>query len=65
MSVTDYLRPEHWLTPAGGPLYVQLRKRIEAGIRSGFLAADIPIPPEREMASITGLSRVTVRKAVA
>ncbi len=65
MTIIEFLLPEEWLSPDAGPLYVQLRKRIEAGIRSGFLAADMPIPPEREMASITGLSRVTVRKAVA
>lgn len=65
MTVTDYLRPEHWLTPAGGPLYVQLRKRIEAGIASGYLSPDMPLPPEREIAAVTELSRVTVRKAMA
>jgi GntR family transcriptional regulator len=65
MNVAEYLRPEHWLTPAGGPLYVQLRKRIEAGIASGYLTPDMPLPPEREIAVITELSRVTVRKAMA
>ena len=65
MTVTEFLLPEGWLSADGGPLYVQLRKRIEAGIRSGFLAPDMPIPPEREIASLTGLSRVTVRKATA
>lgn len=65
MTVTEYLLPDEWLSADGGPLYVQLRKRIEAGIASGFLAPDMPIPPEREIASLTGLSRVTVRKAIA
>ncbi|MFO1175088.1 MAG: GntR family transcriptional regulator [Paracoccaceae bacterium] len=65
MTVTDFLSPEGWLSPDGGPLYVQLRKRIESGIASGFLAPDMPIPPERDIASLTGLSRVTVRKAIA
>ena len=65
MTIIEFLLPEEWLSNDAGPLYVQLRKRIEAGIRSGFLAADMPIPPEREMAGITGLSRVTVRKAIA
>jgi GntR family transcriptional regulator len=65
MTITDFLDPEHWLDPANGPLYVQLRKRIEAGIASGFLAPDMPLPPEREIAAITDLSRVTVRKAIA
>ena len=65
MKIGDFLDPEHWLNPANGPLYVQLRKRIEAGIASGFLAPDMPLPPEREIAAITDLSRVTVRKAIA
>lgn len=65
MSVADFLRPEHWLNPAAGPLYVQLRKRIESGIDSGFLAPDTPLPPEREIAALTDTSRVTVRKAIA
>jgi GntR family transcriptional regulator len=65
MTVTEFLLPEEWLSSDGGPLYVQLRKRIEAGMASGFLAPDTPLPPEREIASLTGLSRVTVRKAIA
>lgn len=65
MTVTDFLLPEGWLAPDAGPLYVQLRKRIENGIATGFLAPDMPIPPEREIAVLTGLSRVTVRKAIA
>lgn len=63
MSVVDFLRPDHWLDPAAGPMYVQLRRRIEAGIAAGTLAPDTPLPPEREIAQITTLSRVTVRKA--
>lgn len=65
MSVSDFLRAERWRTKeATGPRYVQLRRRIEQGIASGLLAADAPLPPEREMAVLTQLSRVTVRKAI-
>lgn len=64
-TVTEFLLPEEWLTADGGPLYVQLRKRIESGISTGFLVPDMPLPPERDIASLTGLSRVTVRKAIA
>jgi len=64
MSVTEFLRPENWRSEASGPRYVQLRRRLEQGIASGLLAADAPLPPEREIASLTGLSRVTVRKAI-
>ncbi len=65
MRIEEYLAPAGWMTPAQGPLYVQLRRRIEAGIASGFLGPDTALPPEREIATLTGLSRVTVRKAIA
>ncbi len=64
MTIADYLRPERWLNPTAGPLYVQLRKRIEAAIASGLLAPESALPPEREIATVTELSRVTVRKAM-
>lgn len=64
-GIAGYLLPEAWLSSGGGPLYVQLRKRIETGIATGLLAPEMPLPPEREIASLTGLSRVTVRKAIA
>lgn len=51
--------------PSGkGPLYLQLHRRIAEAIASGGLVPGQTLPPERDMASLTGLSRVTVRKAV-
>jgi GntR family transcriptional regulator len=64
MNAAEFLRPEGWLGPNGGPRYVQLRQRLEAGIKSGVLPLNSSLPPEREIAEITGLSRVTVRKAI-
>ncbi|MEL7213397.1 MAG: GntR family transcriptional regulator [Pseudomonadota bacterium] len=64
MNVVEYLRPEGWLGEAGGPRYVQLRQRLESGIESGVLPPNSSLPPEREIAEITELSRVTVRKAI-
>ncbi|PUB15616.1 GntR family transcriptional regulator [Yoonia sediminilitoris] len=64
MSVVNFLSPENWLQPDAGPRYVQLRKRLSEGVDQGLLKAGNPLPPEREIASITGLSRVTVRKAI-
>lgn len=61
----DFLRPAGWLSEDGGPLYAQLRRRIEAGIDTGVLGPDTALPPERDLAALTGLSRVTVRKAIA
>ena len=64
MSAADFLRPDDWLGEAGGPRYVQLRRRLEAGIENGILPPNSSLPPEREIAEITDLSRVTVRKAI-
>ena len=47
-----------------GPLYRQLMRRIAGAIETGELAPGESLPPERELAALTGLSRVTVRKAV-
>jgi GntR family transcriptional regulator len=47
-----------------GPLYLQLQRRISEAIASGRLKPGDSLPAERDMAAMTGLSRVTVRKAV-
>lgn len=63
MNVAEFLEPSLWLSEHAGPRYLQLRRRIEDGIRDGILPPETPLPPERELAVLTGLSRVTVRKA--
>lgn len=47
-----------------GPLYLQLQRRIAEAMSSGRLAPGSSLPAERDIAAMTGLSRVTVRKAV-
>ncbi len=64
MSITEFLTPDNWLHSDGGPRYVQLGKRLNEGVDKGLLKAGNSLPPEREIAAITGLSRVTVRKAI-
>lgn len=54
-----------WQTGSRGPRYLQLRRRIQLAIDEGVLKENEPLPSEREIAVITDLSRVTVRKAVA
>ena len=63
MNVAEFLRPDGWLGQNSGPRYVQLRRRLEVGIEAGIIEPGAPLPPEREIAEITDLSRVTVRKA--
>ncbi|MGB3554100.1 MAG: GntR family transcriptional regulator [Jannaschia sp.] len=64
MSVAEFLAPAGWFRPDAGPRYVQLRQRLNDGVATGILAPGSPLPPEREIAAITDLSRVTVRKAI-
>ncbi|SMR82095.1 transcriptional regulator, GntR family [Aliiroseovarius halocynthiae] len=64
MHISDFLDPQGWLGQSAGPRYVQLRRRIEKAIDTGILSPDSSLPPEREIAEITDLSRVTVRKAI-
>lgn len=59
------LFPANGFRPTGrGPLYLQLHRHLAEAISTGRLGPGDSLPPEREMASLTGLSRVTVRKAV-
>ncbi|MEM5584863.1 GntR family transcriptional regulator [Roseibium sp. AS2] len=54
-----------WRVNASGPRYLQLRRRIQKAIDEGVLGENEPLPSERDIAALTDLSRVTVRKAVA
>ncbi len=56
--------PEGFVETGAGPLYLQLQRRIAEAMAQGRLASGDSLPAERDMATMTGLSRVTVRKAV-
>ncbi|MBC2836190.1 GntR family transcriptional regulator [Paragemmobacter straminiformis] len=56
--------PQGFDETGAGPLYLQLQRRIAEAIASARLKPGDSLPPERDMAALTGLSRVTVRKAV-
>ena len=43
---------------------MQLRQRLADGVEQGVLSPGTSLPPERDLAAITNLSRVTVRKAI-
>lgn len=64
MNIAEFLRPDSWFQRSAGPRYVQLRRRLLEGIEEGILPPNSSLPPEREIAEITDLSRVTVRKAI-
>jgi len=46
------------------PAYYQLEKAIQERIESGRLRVDDPLPPERDIAKMNGLSLTTVRRAL-
>ena len=48
----------------GGPLYQQLERALRSAIEREFLAPDSVLPPERDLATDLGISRITVRKAI-
>lgn len=47
------------------PAYLQIEEELAERIRTGELKPGTRIPPEREIASQTGVSRMTVRQALA
>ncbi|MEX0343534.1 MAG: GntR family transcriptional regulator [Rhizobiaceae bacterium] len=64
---TDFaqiLSQENWVREHAGPLYSQLSQHLESAIRSGLFREGEALPSEREIAQLSKLSRVTVRKAV-
>ena len=54
-----------WFRDGRGPRYAQLYRYLSAAITSGQLEPDSQLPPERDLADLAEVSRVTVRKAVA
>ena len=56
--------PGNWYRAGRGPRYEQLYRHIAAAISTGDLQAETQLPPERDLAELAEVSRVTVRKAV-
>lgn len=49
---------------SGAPLYLQLQRVLRSAIERRVLEPDEALPPERELAEVYNVSRVTVRKAL-
>lgn len=54
----------NWHASGRGPRYMQLYRHMASLITSGRLEALSQLPTERELTDMTGVSRVTIRKAV-
>lgn len=63
-TIQTFLKPGKWLHESGGPRYTRLSRRIQEIIEKGILKESSPLPAEREIAGLTGFSRVTVRRAM-
>lgn len=57
--------PEQWFRDGRGPRYAQLYRHLAGAIQTGVLAPDSQLPPERDLAELAQVSRVTIRNAVA
>ena len=64
MDSLTFYRPDSWFRAGRGPRYEQLYRHLAEAISAGTLQIDSQLPPERELAEIADVSRVTVRKAV-
>lgn len=62
-TLESVLQHENWARKQSGPLYAQLRDHIADAIRTGVIGAGDSLPSEREIAELSGVSRITVRKA--
>jgi len=60
-----FFHAARWFRDGHGPRYEQLYRHIAAGIADARLEAGGQLPPERDLAELADVSRVTVRKAVA
>lgn len=68
MNATDWPKlygAATWFRAGRGPRYLQLYRHLSAAITAGQLETDGQLPPERDLAELAQVSRVTVRKAVA
>jgi GntR family transcriptional regulator len=46
------------------PLYQQLERALRGAIENGIIGPEDALPPERDLAEMLGVSRITVRKAI-
>ncbi len=65
MDHSEIFAPSAWYRDGQGPRYKQLYRHIQTAIIEGRLTPDSQLPPERDLALLAQVSRVTVRKSVA
>jgi len=63
-EASAFFDPANWYRDGQGPRYRQLHAYLAEAIRDGRLAEGSQLPPERDLAELADVSRVTVRRAV-
>jgi GntR family transcriptional regulator len=61
-SLTEVLAPLD--ESSDQPLYQQLQRALRSAIETGVVGPDDALPPERDLAEMLSVSRITVRKAI-
>jgi len=64
LDFTSYLNRQIWFKRGNGPRYKQLSEHIAQAIAKGLIPLGSRLPPEREVARLASVSRVTVRNAI-
>ncbi len=64
-ALAAILKTERFSAEGAAPLYLRLQAAIREAVAAGTLSLGDALPPERELAAELGISRVTVRKALA
>lgn len=65
ISVLRRMGQPPWLAKATRAIWLQIHDRLAAGCLDGTLVSGVRLPGEIELASIFGVSRVTIRRALA
>ncbi len=61
----QFFKTTAWFHENQGPRYMQLFRHLSEAAHDGRLPVNTQLPPEREIAALADVSRVTVRKAIA
>jgi len=64
VAAAAFYHGQSWYRDGRGPRYAQLYRHLSAAIADGRLEPRSQLPPERDLADLAGVSRVTVRQAV-
>ncbi|MFB2903470.1 GntR family transcriptional regulator [Aeromonas jandaei] len=62
-QLVEQLR-QRFLSPDNTPLYMKFAETVKSAVRSGLLPQGNILPGERDLSQLTGVSRITIRRAM-